>query len=430
MKTYIEIARAGQIHDDFIAVSKLENIPLEAVIKDIASGEMIVVPSRSNNAPVAFGDRVRSKIICNIGTSSRSEDMTLEIAKAQIAVQSGASVMCDQSVGKNVGENRKQLINALKIPVISVPLYQNVDDAITKTNDPLNFSIDDIFDVCEKQLQDGVSMIGVHTMCCDLVSMLEKEERFMPVVSRGAGLMLEWIKKHHDENPYLKHFDRLLEVVKKYNVPITFVCSMRSGTVIDGYDKHQKFEWECMRDYIKRAHQQGVSVAVDGLGHMSIDQIPIAVQEFKKICFNIPLGSLGPATTDRGLGHEHIVNAIGTAVAVWSGANFCNACYKTEHLGLPEVDDIAEGISASLIATHVGDLARKHRKEILRKDEKNISLARRNNQWGIMLNYALDKQEAKETFARVGQDNVEGKGCSICGDLCPFVVTHQVQIDH
>ena len=247
MKTYIEMARAGQAHDDFVAVSKLEKIPLEAVIEDVASGKMILVPSRSNNVPIALGDLASSKIICNIGTSSMSKGIEVEIEKAQIAVQSGAALMCDQSVGENVGENRKQLIDALKIPVISVPLYQNVDDAITKTNNPLNFSGAEMLEVCEKQLQDGVSMIGIHTMCCDLVSMIEKEERFMPVVSRGAGLMLEWIKKHNDENPYLKHFDKLLAIVKKYNVPITFVCSMRAGTVIDGYDKYQKFEWECMR---------------------------------------------------------------------------------------------------------------------------------------------------------------------------------------
>lgn len=290
METYIEMARAGHIHDDFKVVSKLENISLEAVVQDIASGEMILVPNRSDNAPVALGDRVSSKVICNIGTSSKSKDIALEIAKAQIAVQSGAALMCDQSVGKNVGRNRKQLTDALKIPIITVPLYQNVDEA--KTNDPLNFSFTEILDMCERQIRNGVSMIGIHTMCRDLVSMLEKKDRLMSVVSRGAGLMMEWIKKHDDENPYLKHFDEVLKIVKKYNVPITFVCSMRAGTVVDGYDKYQRYEWAHMKNYIQQAHGEGVSIAVDGLGHMTIDQIPEAVKTFKKICFSIPLGTL------------------------------------------------------------------------------------------------------------------------------------------
>jgi phosphomethylpyrimidine synthase len=264
-------------------------------------------------------------------------------------------------------------------------------------------------------------------MSSEIINQLENSDRLMPIVSRGGGIMHEWIKRHGKQNPYLEHFDRILAVARKHNVPITFVSSLRSGTVVDGFDKLQEYEWAMLSEYIKEAHSKKVSVIVDGLGHITIDQIPLAVNKFKELCYGIPLGVLGPAVTDRGLGHEHVVNAIGTSIAVWSGANYCNACYRTEHLGLPELQDISEGIGAAVIATYSGDLAREQKKSSLVEEEWKMSAARKKNQWGIMLHGALDNKEALKTFQRVGKKNVDGKGCSICGDLCPFVITGQVK---
>ena len=423
----MEIAQNGNDHEDFHKMSIFEKTSERNIVQEVSSGKVVIVPNWSDGDPVALGEKVRSKVLCNLGTSSKSPDINIEIKKAQLAVESGASIICDQSVGDNVWENRKRLLDQVNVPIAAVPLYQNVDEAKSAHKDPLAFSEDEVLEVFERQVENGVAMPGFHSMSFEIIDQLEKSDRLMPIVSRGGGILHEWIKRHSKQNPYLKQFDRVLEVARDHNVPITFVSSLRSGTVIDGLDKLQEYEWTMIGEYIKEAHSKKVSVIVDGLGHITIDKIPPAVNKFKELCYGVPLGVLGPAVTDRGLGHEHIVNAIGTSVAVWSGANYCNACYRTEHLGLPEIKDIAEGIGAAVIATYSGDLAREEKNGLLLVEERKMSSARKKNQWGIMLHNALDNKEAMKTFKRVGKKNVDGKGCSICGDLCPFVITGQAK---
>lgn len=423
MSTYMELAKKQEMHDDFLKISKIEGIEVSLIMQEVASGQLVIIPNYSNGNPVALGRSVRSKVLCNFGTSSFCPDVDIEIKKALTAIQRGAAFVCDQSVGEQVYQNRHRLISTIKVPIAAVPLYQNAEESRSKHNDPLAFTEEEIIEVFEQQIKDGVTAPGIHSMNKKLANYLDETQRLMPIISRGAGIMNSWIKRNNKENPYFQHFDSILKIAKRYNVPITFVSACRSGTVVDGFDECQKFEWNMLRNYIETAHKQDVSIIVDGLGHMAMNQISDAVQTFKKICFGVPLGSMGPAVTDRGLGHEHIAHAIGTAVAVWSGANYCNACYCTEHLGLPELKDIASGISASVIATSAGDLARNGKKSPLFNEEMKISQARKNNRWGIMLDCALDKEEAKTTFERVGKKNKDGKGCSICGDLCPFVIT-------
>jgi phosphomethylpyrimidine synthase len=424
----MELAKKKEIHDDFLKISRSEGIDIQDIMREVASGHLVIIPNYSKGAPIALGKIVRSKVLCNFGTSSFCQDIDVEIEKVKIAIQRHASFVCDQSVGDHVYEHRKKLIAAIEVPIASIPLYQNVEESRSKKGDPLAFTTDEVLEVFERQIESGVTAPGIHTMNKELAkNYLDGAQRLMPIVSRGGGIINAWIKRYNAENPYLQHFDKILKIAKRYNVPLTFVTACRSGTVVDGFDECQKTEWKMLRSYIKMAHEEGVSIIVDGLGHMAMDQIPDAIKTLKEICYGVPLGVLGPAVTDRGLGHEHIVNAIGTAVAVWHGANYCNACYCTEHLGLPELQDIASGIAASLVATNIGDLARNEMKSTLLKEEMKISQARKNNRWGIMLECALDKEEAKITFNRVGQKNKDGQGCSICGDLCPFVITGQVQ---
>ena len=427
MPTYIKLAKQSQIHPDFTRISEREGIEIHRILDEIASGRLVIVPGIRDTKPVALGRIVCSKVLCNIGTSSVSPDIDLEIEKAKIAIEHGAKIVCDQSVGRNVGENRKKLIGNISVPIAAVPLYQNVDDSLKNRGEPLAFTEEEVLTVFEEQISQGVTMPGFHSMSFEIVEMLKSNERLMPLVSRGAGLMYEWIKKNHKENPYFDMFDDVLKIVGKNNVPLTFVSSLRSGTVVDGYDFAQKAEWEILKTYVSKAKKANVSVMVDGLGHMSMDEIGPAVKKFKKICGEVPLGVLGPAVTDRALGHEHVANAIGTAVAVWNGANYCNACYPTEHLGLPEIQDIPPGIGAAVIATYAGDLARDELKERLLEKERLMSEARQKNRWGAMLHNAIEKVEALKTFERVGRKNKDGSSCSICGELCPFVVTGKVK---
>ncbi len=422
MPTYMEMARIHRSHRDVLLVAEQEGVDTSELLNAVASGSVVIVPGRREVAPVGIGHLLGAKVLCNLGTSSSSPDIDLEIEKARIAVDHGAKIVCDQSVGPNLGANRARLIDSIGVPIAAIPLYQNVENALTERGDPLAFTSKEVIDVFEQQILNGVTMPGLHTMSRAIVRSLGESKRIMHLVSRGGGLMHQWIVKKQEENPYLSKYDEVLRIAKENNVPLTFVCSLRSGTVVDGCDSEQIREWKSLVELIRRARKAGVSILVDGLGHMTMDEIGPAVRSFKRICGEIPLGVLGPAVTDRALGHEHVANAIGTAMAVWSGANYCNACYPTEHLGLPEVQDIPSGIGAALIATYAGDLARHdHRRRLLQK-ELVMSDARRKNRWGLMLDGAIEKVEAQRTFARVGAKNKDGAGCSICGELCPFVI--------
>lgn len=242
----------------------------------------------------------------------------------------------------------------------------------------------------------------------------------MPTISRGATIMSKWMENTGNENPYVEYFDEILVLCCSYNVPLTFIFSTRAGCTHDGFDKCQIYEAKFIRKLIKKAHKKGVSCIIDGLGHMNINQIPNAVKKIKKICLYVPLGVMGPVPTDRALGQEHVANAIGTAAAVRYGANYCQSCARTEHLGLPEIEDIPDAVGASVVATYIGDLGKYP--ERFQSLEDKMSRARAKNQWGIQLNTALEPFAARETFDRVGPKNKKGKGCSICGDLCPFIV--------
>ncbi len=422
MTTYMALARGGVMHEDFQCVSDAEGIPVDELVGALATGTVVLLPGATRGRTIAVGNVARTKVLCNLGTSSRSPDIGLEVKKAQIAVAHGADLICDQSTAGDLRQGRRDLLSAVDVPIGSIPLYQNVAEALRGSCDALSFSEDDVLRVLEEQVSDGISQPGIHGMTVELAEGVERSSRLIPLVSRGGNLMFEWIKRNGAQNPYLKQFDRVVALARKHNIPITFVSAMRSGSVVDGFDECQEAEWKMLRRYIDYAHDQDVGIIIDGLGHSPIDEIPDAVRRIKEATACVPLGVLGPAVTDRGLGHEHVAHAIGTAVAVWSGANYCNACYRTEHLGLPDLDDIADGIGASVMAVHAGDLGRREHKHRLIAGEQEMSTARKLNKWEEQVCLALDPLSARETFARVGNSNRDGEGCTVCGDLCPYVL--------
>ena len=421
MITYMEMAKKNIRHKDFFIISEKENIPIDLIIEEVSEGRIAIIPNHAGE-PVGLGNILKSKVLCNLGTSSKSPNIWNEINKAKIAVRHGASIICDLSVGNSIEKNRKLLIENLKVPIGSIPIYQNIEEAKNDKNDPFAFNDKDVLRIFEQQIKSGVTQPGIHTMNLDLSNFVKRSKRLIPIVSRGGSIMYEWINKNKLENPYFLYYDKVLEILQKYNLPVTFISAQRSGTIIDGFDEYQKKELDLIKPFIDEALKRNISVIYDGIGHMSLNQIGEAISYFKQKCNNIPLGVLGPAVTDRGLGHEHIVNAIGTAIAIWNGANYCNACYRTEHLGLPDETDIADGIGASIIAVYSGDIAKQNNNVESLLSEKRISIARKHNQWGKQLHCAIDEIMAKEIFMRVGVENKEGEGCSICGDLCPFVI--------
>jgi phosphomethylpyrimidine synthase len=416
--TQMQVARTGKTTLAMESIATSEHVPLEQLRSDVAAGLTVIVPSRGSAPAVALGDLVRSKVLCNLGTSVTSPSVEPEIGKAKLAVSHGASLICDQSVGPNVESHRARLLQAVPVPLAAVPLYQNAEAARRQHGNPLAFSSDDVVRVFASQVEHGITAPAFHTMTRSLHDRLKKASRVIPIVSRGGGILASWMDRTGLENPYVERFHEVLAICVANDVPLTFVCSCRSGCIADGFDALQQAELEIVAGFVSEAHLHGVGVFLDGLGHMSMDQIPSAVLYCKRTCGGVPLGVMGPATTDRGLGHEHVVNAIGTAIAVQHGANYCNACARTEHLGLPEVVDIPDAIGAAVIATYAGDLARGRFKSI----DLDMAIARGQNAWGTQLDLALDTTMARETFRRVGANNKHGEGCSICGDLCPFTV--------
>lgn len=418
----MQLAKHKKIIPDFQQLSNMEQIEIDEVIKGIASGRMVIYPSRFNSQIIGIGDGLRSKILFNFGTSSESPNIDNEIEKIKCASNRGASILCDQSVGPHCYENRKKVIGIARLPIASVPLYQTVENAKSETGNSLDFNAEDLIENFKLQLEQGVVAPGIHTMTRKLNDLIKSSNRLMPTVSRGGTILSKWIENNEKENPYVSNFDKILDFCFKFNVPLTFISSCRSGCLADGFDSIQVHEWKIIRGLVERAHEKGVSCIVDGLGHMNMNQIRKAVLTVKKICHHIPLGVMGPVPSDRALGYEHIGNAIGTAVAVAFGANYCQSCARTEHLGIPEACDVPDTIGASLLATYIGDLS-KYGERYANLDRK-MSEARVKNQWGKQLALALEPVGARETFERVGPKNKEGKGCSICGDLCPFVVRH------
>jgi phosphomethylpyrimidine synthase len=414
----MEAARKGQTTPEMERVAAAEGVKLEDVVAHVAAGTVVIVPGRNGTPPVALGDLVRSKVLCNLGTSVRSPEIEFEAAKARSAVARGGAVICDQSVGPNVAVGRARLLKEVPVPFAAVPLYQNAETARRERENPLAFEAQEVIRVFDEQVCQGITAPGIHTMTRELREKIRQSRRVMPLVSRGGSILAYWMDVKRRESPYIEYYDEVLNICAAHGVPLTLICSCRAGCIEDGFDSLQEFEMGIVAGLVKRAHARGVGAIADGLGHMSMDQIPGAVAYFKRTCGGIPLGVMGPATTDRGLAHEHVVNAIGTALAVQHGANYCNACARTEHLGLPEPSDIPDAIGAAVIATYAGDLARGKYREL----DLEMAKARKQNAWGVQLSMALDGVGARETFKRVGSDNKHGEGCSICGDLCPFTI--------
>jgi len=413
------MAKLGKLTLEMEAILETGEISKGNLIKKIANGIITIIPNRGHFKPIALGDGLRSKILCNLGTSTDFFDINKVIKIAQIAVKYGASIICDQSSGPNLSINRKRLLNAIKLPLASIPLYQNTEESLRVNGDPLSFNSRDVIEIFREQVEHGISAPGFHPVSKELIQRIDTSNRVIPYVSRGGTILSTWIKRTGEENPYLTYFDEILEICIQNDIPLTFVCATRSGCLADGYDDIQKLEWKMIGILIEKAHNNNVSTIVDGVGHLRIDRIPIAINTLKKMTHNVPIGVMGPATTDRALGYEHIAHAIGAAVAIQHGANYSQACCRTEHIGLPELSDVIESLGAYKIATYVGDLSRFQHLENL---DREMSIARCKNQWGYQLDLAIEPIKARETFERVGQKNSKTEGCSICGKLCSFII--------
>ncbi len=421
--TQLEAARKGIITDKMRVAAQAEGVEPEFLRAGIAKGTMIIChndKTHPHGIPLAVGAGLRTKVNANIGTSADDTDITKELEKARVAVKYGADAIMDLSTGGPVDEIRRAIVAETTACIGSVPLYQAATDTVRiKKKALVDMTVDDIFEGIIKHLDDGVDFITVHCGVTQAtVERMRREGRIMDVVSRGGAFTIEWMSYNNKENPLYEHFDRLLEITKRYDATLSLGDGFRPGCLADATDRAQIQELIILGELTQRAWDAGVQVMIEGPGHVPLQQIQTNIQLQKRLCHGAPFYVLGPLVTDIAPGYDHITCAIGGAIAGAAGADFL--CYVTpaEHLALPEINDVRDGVIASRIAAHAADIA-KGVPGAIEKDNA-MALARKKLDWEGQFAMALDPDKAREY--RANSPVAEHGACTMCGEFCAYKV--------
>ena len=414
--TRLERAKNGEIFDHIKTVARIENITEEFLRTGIASGEISFCSSAIRDIqPSAVGKGLKIKVNANIGTSSDASSLDLEIEKALCAVEYGADTIMDLSTGGDIEKTRLSILDKVRVPIGTVPIYEAGVWAKNNRKGLVRMTADDLFTIIEKQLAQGVDFITVHCgVTRSVVEALRNQGRLTDVVSRGGAFMVEWMLFNELENPLYEQYDRLLDITKKYDAVLSLGDGLRPGCLADATDRAQISELIVLGELVDRAREAGVLSMVEGPGHVPLDQVETNIKIMKSLCKNAPFYVLGPLVTDIAPGYDHITCAIGGALAGMSGADFL--CYVTpsEHLSLPDIDDVKNGVIASRIAAHAADIA-KGLPGARNWDDK-MSEARKNLDWETMYKLSIDPKHAREVRAKsMPHDN---ELCTMCGEFC------------
>ena len=421
--TQLELAREGTLSPQMRAVAEKEGIDPETVREMVAEG-FVVIPANINHKrlePCGIGKALRTKVNANIGTSSDYGDVNTELEKLQAAASAQADTVMDLSTGGDISAIRCAIIDSTSLTLGTVPLYQAAIEAINKWGSIVAMPVDHLFAVIQEQAEDGVDFMTVHCgVTLKAVSRLRQSPRVTDVVSRGGAFTIGWMLHNEQENPLYEFYDRLLDIARRYDVTLSLGDGLRPGSLADASDRPQIEELLTIGELVERSRAAGVQVMVEGPGHMPLDQIAANVQLEKLVCKGAPFYVLGPLVTDVGAGYDHITAAIGGAIAAAYGADYL--CYVTpsEHLSLPDANDVREGVLATRLAAHAGDIV-KGVKGALDWDLK-MSLARKNLDWQEQMKLALDPGRATKARA---QHDTSGSGCSMCGQYCAMELVAQ-----
>jgi len=414
--TQLEQARQSTISREMRIVADRESLDAEFVCAGVADGT-IVIPANVNHRhlePCGIGKGLRTKVNANIGTSSDYGNIETEMAKLRAAESALSDTVMDLSTGGDIGAVRRAILAATRLPLGTVPLYQAGIESIGRYGSIVAMPADYLFDVIEQQAQEGVDFMTVHCgVTLKAVERLKKSPRVTDVVSRGGAFTIGWMLHNSKENPLYEHFDRLLEITRRYDVTLSLGDGLRPGSLADASDRPQIEELLTIGELVERSREAGVQVMVEGPGHVPLDQITANVKLQKVVCKGAPFYVLGPLVTDVGAGYDHITCAIGGAIAAGAGADYL--CYVTpsEHLSLPDPDDVREGVIATRLAAHAGDIV-KGVKGALEWD-RAMSQARKDLDWQKQIELALDPATASKGRS---QHDTKGSGCSMCGEYC------------
>lgn len=401
--------------DNLEKVARAEGVSVEFLEEGIEKGRIVILKNKNHQiAPVGIGKGLRTKINANLGTSPDFVDFDLELKKLQIAVKYGADTVMDLSTGGEIRDLRLKILKKSTVPIGTVPIYEAVCNLAKSGKSLEDMTADLLFDVIEDHLKTGVDFITVHCgFTRRALKIIEEDKRLTGVVSRGGAFLYRWMKHNNKENPLYQHYDRLLDLAKEYGATLSLGDGLRPGSIADSTDRTQVEELLILGELVKRAKEKKVFAIVEGPGHIPIHEVKANVFLEKKLCDEAPFYVLGPLVIDCAPGYDHIVSAIGGAIAGAAGADFL--CYVTpaEHLTLPDSEDVREGVIASKIAAHAADIA-KGKAEAINLD-KEISKARRAFDWERLISLSLDPEKAKERRGEVSEDY---KKCTMCGEFC------------
>jgi phosphomethylpyrimidine synthase len=425
--TQIEEARAGRVTPEMLAVAQSEGLEPELVRAEVARGRMVIPANRvhleKGLKPIGIGIAARTKINANLGNSPITSDANCELAKVLAAIHFGSDTVMDLSTGADIDAIRQRIIDAVTVPVGTVPIYQVAEEL----DDICDMEPGDFVDAVEHQARQGVDYMTIHcALLRDHLPLTEK--RVTGIVSRGGSLVAKWMVARRQENPFYTHFDELCDVLRQYDVTWSLGDGLRPGCLADASDEAQFAELKVMGELVRRARERMCQAMVEGPGHIPMDQIEMNVRRQMEWCDEAPFYLLGPVVTDVAPGYDHITSAIGAAMAAWHGAAML--CYVTpkEHLGLPGLEDVRQGVIAYKIAAHAADVAR-HRPGARAQDDA-LARARYAFDWPEQFRLALDPETARRYHEESLPDahRPDTRYCSMCGPkFCSMRATEELR---
>jgi len=428
MATQFEAARDGCITPEMEFVADREDLPVGRIREEVAVGRM-VIPANTVHLegclePMSIGIAASCKVNANIGNSAVTSDIDAELQKLNTSIKHGADTVMDLSTGKDIDAIRGAIIQKSTVPIGTVPIYQMLEELGGDIEEmrPQHF-----LDMVEHQAKQGVDYMTIH--CGVLLEHLHLTmNRVTGIVSRGGSLVAKWMMAHRQQNPLYEHFDDLCDIMRQYDVTWSLGDGLRPGSIADASDDAQFAELKVLGELVSRSWEKGTQVMVEGPGHVPMDQIDMNIKKQIDLCQGAPFYVLGPLVTDIAPGYDHITSAIGAALAGWSGAAML--CYVTpkEHLGLPDNDDVKQGVIAYKIAAHAADLAR-HRPRAQERDDA-LSKARFEFDWEEQFRLSLDPETAKSFHDEtLPQDTFKSAHfCSMCGPkYCSMKITEDIR---
>lgn len=425
--TQIEAAKQGIVTDAMKHVGLDEGLDVEEVRQLVADGK-VVIPHNVHHKPVplAIGERLRTKVNANIGTSPDHVDEDEEWRKLDMCVRYKADTIMDLSTGGNLDYIREEMLRHWRLPIGTVPIYGVANQLLADRKLVNDMDPEMFFEEIQKQAEQGVDYMTLHCgVTLDNLRIFIEQERVCGMVSRGGSLLARWMAHNKAENPLYAEFDRVLDILREHDVTLSAGDGMRPGAIADAGDDAQWGECSVLGELTKRAWDAGVQVMIEGPGHVPVHEVGSHMKTMKRLCFDAPIYVLGPLTCDVGAGYDHITGAIGGAVAAAAGADML--CYVTpaEHLRLPDSDDVRNGIIATRIAAHSGDLAKGVNGAA--EWDWRMSKARKELDWETMYELAIDGDKTREL--RIASEDYDKGVCTMCGDFCAIVSSSAAEKD-